>query len=390
MGFDIVIANPPYINIKNQSQETRNVLKNKFKHSKGADIYVGFLELGFTLLKLNQPLAYIIPNKFFGADYGKSIREEINNNKTIIAIWDLKDIKVFENAQISTIVFISSDKKFGYKTKIKTQDNITVVDNVFDQGNKIQIESTDSDKAFLNKIFSTTVSLAQIADVRTGIMGFEYWKMKPIINSLGSVNIDNVPIYTNGNCNRYENNWDTKEITLYKNKYIAPTILLDSDYLNRNTIELFKTAPKIIVRGVCKKVSGFIDNKGCGLLVAVHSIIPNKININLLLSIINSKLINWYHLKTFYAVRIPQGSLKYPVDFFNSLPIPINLVKNQIIEDLVTNIILYKSEGKDTTILEQQIDNLVYKLYELTYQEVKIIDPEFALTEQEYDAIKVE
>ena len=390
VGFDIVIANPPYINIKNQSQETRNVLKNKFKHSKGADIYVGFLELGFTLLKLNQPLAYIIPNKFFGADYGKSIREEINNNKTIIAIWDLKDIKVFENAQISTIVFISSDKKFGYKTKIKTQDNITVVDNVFDQGNKIQIESTDSDKAFLNKIFSTTVSLAQIADVRTGIMGFEYWKMKPIINSLGSVNIDNVPIYTNGNCNRYENNWDTKEITLYKNKYIAPTILLDSDYLNRNTIELFKTAPKIIVRGVCKKVSGFIDNKGCGLLVAVHSIIPNKININLLLSIINSKLINWYHLKTFYAVRIPQGSLKYPVDFFNSLPIPINLVKNQIIEDLVTNIILYKSEGKDTTILEQKIDNLVYKLYELTYQEVKIIDPEFVLTEQEYDAIKIE
>jgi hypothetical protein len=390
VGFDIVIGNPPYINIKNQSKETRNVLKNKFKHSKGADIYVGFLELGFTLLKLNQPLAYIIPNKFFGADYGKSIREEINNNKTIIAIWDLKDIKVFENAQISTIVFISSDKKFGYKTKIKTQDNITVVDNVFDQGNKIQIESTDSDKAFLNKIFSTTVSLDQIADVRTGIMGFEYWKMKPIINSLGSVNIDNVPIYTNGNCSRYENNWDTKEITLYKNKYIAPTILLDSDYLNRNTIELFKTAPKIIVRGVCKKVSGFIDKKGCGLLVAVHSIIPNKININLLLSIINSKFINWYHLKTFYAVRIPQGSLKYPVDFFNSLPIPINLVKNKIIEDLVTNIILYKSEGKDTTALEQQIDNLVYKLYELTYEEVKIIDPEFALTEPEYDAIKVE
>jgi hypothetical protein len=109
-----------------------------------------------------------------------------------------------------------------------------------------------------------------------------------------------------------------------------------------------------------------------------------------LLSIINSKFINWYHLKTFYAVRIPQGSLKYPVDFFNSLPIPINLVKNKIIEDLVTNIILYKSEGKDTTALEQQIDNLVYKLYELTYEEVKIIDPEFALTEPEYDAIKVE
>ena len=40
--------------------------------------------------------------------------------------------------------------------------------------------------------------------------------------------------------------------------------------------------------------------------------------------------------------------------------------------------------------LEQQIDNLVYKLYELTYQEVKIIDPEFKLTESEYEEIKIE
>ena len=38
----------------------------------------------------------------------------------------------------------------------------------------------------------------------------------------------------------------------------------------------------------------------------------------------------------------------------------------------------------------RKIDNLVYKLYELTYQEVKIIDPEFALTEQEYTEIKIE
>jgi hypothetical protein len=56
----------------------------------------------------------------------------------------------------------------------------------------------------------------------------------------------------------------------------------------------------------------------------------------------------------------------------------------------VDKILSLKSEGKDTTALEQQIDNLVYKLYELTYQEVKIIDPEFKLTESEYEEIKIE
>jgi adenine-specific DNA-methyltransferase len=44
----------------------------------------------------------------------------------------------------------------------------------------------------------------------------------------------------------------------------------------------------------------------------------------------------------------------------------------------------------DTSELEKAIDNLVYKLYELTYQEVKAIDPQFKLTESEYEAIKIE
>jgi hypothetical protein len=44
----------------------------------------------------------------------------------------------------------------------------------------------------------------------------------------------------------------------------------------------------------------------------------------------------------------------------------------------------------DTSELEKAIDNLVYKLYKLTYQEVKAIDPEFELTEQEYTAITIE
>jgi hypothetical protein len=56
---------------------------------------------------------------------------------------------------------------------------------------------------------------------------------------------------------------------------------------------------------------------------------------------------------------------------------------------LVDNILLYKTQGKDTTALEQQIDNMVYKLYELTYEEVKIIDPENTLTEKEYADIKI-
>ena len=48
-----------------------------------------------------------------------------------------------------------------------------------------------------------------------------------------------------------------------------------------------------------------------------------------------------------------------------------------------------KKEEKDTRILENQIDNWIYKLYELTYEEVKIVEPNFKLSKTEYEKLKV-
>ena len=56
---------------------------------------------------------------------------------------------------------------------------------------------------------------------------------------------------------------------------------------------------------------------------------------------------------------------------------------------LVDKIIGLKLENKNSISYEKQIDNLVYKIYDLTYDEVKVIDPEFSLTKKEYEAIKL-
>jgi CRISPR/Cas system-associated endonuclease/helicase Cas3 len=108
------------------------------------------------------------------------------------------------------------------------------------------------------------------------------------------------------------------------------------------------------------------------------------------LALLNSKL-----LSKWFAIYFGKLSRKiFPQFKINELrifPIVKSSTKSQItIENIINQILSLKSEGKDTTALEQQIDNLVYKLYELTYQEVKIIDPEFKLTESEYEEIKIE
>jgi adenine-specific DNA-methyltransferase len=63
-----------------------------------------------------------------------------------------------------------------------------------------------------------------------------------------------------------------------------------------------------------------------------------------------------------------------------------------IIESLVDDIISQKAKhpSADTTALENRIDELVYKLYDLTYDEVKVIDPDFWLSEGEYERVRAE
>jgi hypothetical protein len=81
-----------------------------------------------------------------------------------------------------------------------------------------------------------------------------------------------------------------------------------------------------------------------------------------------------------------------PIQLFK-LPIVVPQRQIQIVLENIVNKIITAKKGDlhaDTSDLEKAIDRLVYKLYQLTYHEVKIIDPEFELTEQEYTAIKIE
>ena len=58
------------------------------------------------------------------------------------------------------------------------------------------------------------------------------------------------------------------------------------------------------------------------------------------------------------------------------------------IEYLVSRILVIKQENplSDTTIDEQEIDLLVYKLYDLTYDEVLIVDPQTSITREQYES----
>lgn len=96
-GFDIVIANPPYVRQERLEESQKSAFKETFQCYHGmADLYVYFYERGFQLLRPNGLLTFISSNKFFRAGYGRGLREFLVKNATIQTIIDFGDQPVFD------------------------------------------------------------------------------------------------------------------------------------------------------------------------------------------------------------------------------------------------------------------------------------------------------
>ena len=100
-GFDVIIGNPPYIRIqalKEWASLDIEFYKQQYKSaSKGNyDIYVIFVEKGLNLLKDKGHLGFILPHKFFNAQYGKALRDLINQGQYLEKIVYFGDLQIFE------------------------------------------------------------------------------------------------------------------------------------------------------------------------------------------------------------------------------------------------------------------------------------------------------
>jgi adenine-specific DNA-methyltransferase len=174
IGFDVVIGNPPYIRQEEFSPLKPHLLANFTQTGLGtADLFVYFVELAFRVMKQEAEFAFIIPNKWMRAGYGKNLRKFIASQH-IHHIIDFGDLPVFEEA--TTYPNIVELKKSKPKTSfaacnVNTLDFETDLKAHFFQ-NKIEVQLealsaegwtlTDSKiQALLNKIKSKGIPLGE-------------------------------------------------------------------------------------------------------------------------------------------------------------------------------------------------------------------------------------
>ncbi|MBW8015121.1 MAG: N-6 DNA methylase [Planctomycetes bacterium] len=121
-GFDIVLANPPYIRqelIKDDKLVLKDIYKDTFVGT--ADLYTYFYTRAVELLAPGGVLSFISPNKWFRANYGKKLRGYIAEKCNIISVTDFGELPVFETAATFPMIFVAQ------KTETKSETTFTQV-----------------------------------------------------------------------------------------------------------------------------------------------------------------------------------------------------------------------------------------------------------------------
>ena len=106
-GFDIVIGNPPYIQLQSLGNYSTKLADEEYEtYTRMGDIYSLFYEKGFDLLNDNGVLTYITSNKWMRAGYGKTTRKYFLDRISLLQLIDFGDARLFENATTYTNILI--------------------------------------------------------------------------------------------------------------------------------------------------------------------------------------------------------------------------------------------------------------------------------------------
>jgi adenine-specific DNA-methyltransferase len=167
-GFDIVIGNPPYVRIQTLNEYSPKQV-NFFNTIYSSliigsyDIYLLFINKGYSLLNKNGILGYIVPHKFFQAEMGGKIRDFIYQRKALYEVVDFSTNQIFENATTYTCLFFLTkeiNKKIFYK-KFNLNENFQDLKNTKLEEKNVEILksktwtfSADTIQKILNKIYA--------------------------------------------------------------------------------------------------------------------------------------------------------------------------------------------------------------------------------------------
>ncbi|GAA7163487.1 class I SAM-dependent DNA methyltransferase [Helicobacter pylori] len=435
LGFDCIIGNPPYIR-QEQIREIKPLLQKQYPdfYNSTADIYTYFFALSYHLLKEKGFNAFITSNKYARARYGAKLRELLLKKTTIASYMELNALKVFESATVDTSImsFIKQtppkESRFNYyeptpndKNDLKSARSLHMKQNalstegfifadaklldlrdkmesvgaplkdwdiqiyrgILTGANEAFIIPTEKREEILNACKTQEERKRTEALIKPILRGkdikrYSYeWAGEWVINThngytsnlkfkIPPVDIEKYPALKS----HLDSHWDT--IATRSDQGDTPYHLRNCAYLEEFEKE------KIVYPCIMAKEPCFVyEEKRFYAPAPANIITGDKIEIKYITALLNSKCI-YFAMRKFYMGGGIEGELK--TNNLEKIPIPKITPQNQELARKTTDCAKAILEAKEkdskanTQELEKEIDALVYQLYHLTDEEIKIIE----------------
>ncbi|GHP48652.1 type II restriction endonuclease Eco57I subunit R [Helicobacter pylori] len=370
-GFDCIIGNPPYIDYRKIDEKTKIFLSkfsSVYKKSKEGSIFVYFIERASQLIIKHGEISFINPIAYLCKPTDQGIRDYIDKNLKITMLIDLSNIKIFESA--STYTCINIFKRENKKNEILFQrfDDFTELSSNKDDFLKIPSVNIEHISIFLDPI---SRHIAERCKTQLG----DFCK---IFCGLSKIGFRSDVINTNNKKSVYF--LESSDIYRYYVNDFGKKFLKRIDgYFSQEKRQIFESQDIIFMTRMTNQIRCVVVPLGVygGKVNILHDF---KIDRFLILGILNSKLMTYFYKKKFFPTHMQGGAFGFDTLSVETLPIPQITKSNKPIADkiiaLVDKILALKEKDPkaNTQKLEKEIDALVYQLYHLTDEEIKIIE----------------
>lgn len=382
-GFDIVIGNPPYgVALSDMDKAS---LKEKYLHQDyQLDTYLIFMELGLRIAKENGQLAFIVPNTWLTNLKLKKIRSHITSDNYVSAIAHYSR-KIFDEAVVDTQTL------FARKTNSRNENVIVKVfdgpqssaSHVADQnewaamaGESINIFMREEEILLRRQLEHGSVKLGTVVNLVVGMKPYQTGKGNPkqtasdVANRVfdADMKIDDSykPLLRGSDIQKYRVSWKGSNWIKYGAWLAEPRLSAN-----------FGAERKIVIRQTGDSLIAALDKEQFVCMNNLHvlTLKDSALSLEYILAIVNSKLMDYYHS----LLNPEKGEALAEVKKENLEKLPIKILSDQEqapFIDIVSKIHAATS-ASEMSVLEQKLDLLVYQLYGVPFDSIRLIDPAF-------------
>ncbi|MFH1928976.1 MAG: TaqI-like C-terminal specificity domain-containing protein, partial [Chloroflexota bacterium] len=417
-GFDVVIANPPYVRME-EIKELKTDLKTNYPavYRGRADLYVYFYHVGLDMLHKNGVLTFISSNKFMRARYGDGLRRLLTQDGTLLTVIDFGDLPIFEATTYPCVLVARNSRPSAGEESVQALNvrSMATLERLADAARHegwLQPQRTLRSEGWalerpevlslMEKLRRGGVPLGEYVGGRfyrgvvTGLnKAFVIDKAtrdRLVAEDPRSTEIIK-PWLRGRDIKRWKVEWQNLYVLFMLHgvsirrypaieAYLKPfkkRLLKRATSANHEWYELQQPQmgcyaefekPKIIWPDIAERCEFAFDDHSsypdCTLFIVPDTDIC-------LVGILNSNVVEWFYRNV--SPKIQHDFLRFKTNYVRQIPIPSAApVQRVAIEALVRKLLDAKGQGPQAAEWERELNALVYELYGLTEEEIGIIE----------------